>query len=117
MILGIAARSSIATPIGPFRKFGDISVTNIAIPMAVGTAMRRARNVVTTVPKTVVAAPNDSLTGFQSVDVRNRRIPNFFIEREDSCSKTTKIPTTRRMMVNDATAVRNEKEKSTAFFL
>src|SRR5271169_3025362 len=50
IILGMAANSSMATPIGPFRKFGAISVTKIAMPMAVGMAKNRASTVVTKVP-------------------------------------------------------------------
>ena len=49
-MLGMAASSSMATPMGPFRKFGAISVTKIAMPMAVGMAKSRARAVVTNVP-------------------------------------------------------------------
>ena len=87
-MLGIAARSSMATPIGPLRKFGAISVTNIAIPIAIGTAIRRDNNVVTAVPKRLVAAPKDSVTGFQSVEVMNFKKPNFSIDRDDSENRT-----------------------------
>jgi hypothetical protein len=50
MMLGIAASSSMAIPMGPLRKFGAISVMNIAMPTAVGMAKSRARAVVTKVP-------------------------------------------------------------------
>lgn len=73
---------------GPLRKFGETSVTKIAIPMAIGIAMLRARNVVTNVPNMVVAAPKDSLTGSQSVDVRNFMMPNFWMARWELVKRT-----------------------------
>ena len=116
-MLGIAARSSIAIPIGPFRKFGAISVTNTAIPIAVGIAKIRASAVVTNVPKIVVAAPKTLVTGFQAVDVRKLISPNFPIASEDSLTSTNRIPIMKIMMLKDAMAVRKEKRKSMRFFL
>jgi hypothetical protein len=116
MILGMAARSSMAMPIGPFRKLGAISVTKIAMPMAIGTAMRMDRRVVTAVPNIAVAAPKDSLTGFQSVELRNLKTPNLDMERDDSRKSTTSIPIIRRSTMNDAAPVIREKEKSKGFF-
>ena len=77
MMLGIAARSSIATPMGPFRKFGAISVRKMAMPIATGMAQRSERIVVTREPEMFVKAPNVSLTGSQSVDIRNLMTPNL----------------------------------------
>lgn len=61
MILGIAASISIATPIGVFKKWGDISVRNIAIPIDTGMAIERASIVVTSVPYKLAAAPKPPL--------------------------------------------------------
>lgn len=83
MMLGIAARSSMAPPMGPFKKLGEISVTKIAMPMAMGMAIKREREVVTTVPYMFVSAPKESRTGSQAVEVRNPN-PNFAIAMEDS---------------------------------
>lgn len=91
-------------------------MTKIAMPMAIGTAMRMASRVVTAVPNIVVAAPKDSLTGFQSVEVRNLKTPNLDMEREDSRKSTTSIPIIRRSTMNDAAPVIREKEKSKGFF-
>jgi hypothetical protein len=117
MMLGIAASNSIATPMGPFRKFGAISVTNIAIPIAVGRENRRAKEVVTKVPKIVVAAPKTPVTGFQAVDVRKLTIPNFSIESEDSLTSIINMPIIKMITVKDAIAVREEKNRSNKFFL
>ena len=50
MMLGTAARSSTATPIGRFSSGGHSSVRNTAMPNPVGTARSIAINEVTTVP-------------------------------------------------------------------
>ena len=116
MILGIAASSSMAAPIGPLRKFGAISVTNMAIPIATGTAINMDNTVVIAVPNRFVAAPNDPFTGFQSVEVINRRKPNFSIEGYDSRINTYRIPRISRRTDTDAMAVMEEKIISTGFF-
>src|ERR1700690_365914 len=50
MMLGTAASSSTATPIGLFNKGGHSSVKNSAMPNPVGTAIAMAMAEVTTVP-------------------------------------------------------------------
>ncbi len=106
-----------ATPTVPLRKFGAISVTKIAIPIATGIAKTRDNIVVNAVPKMLVAAPKDSFTGFQSVEVRNSRIPNFSIERDDSENNTMKIPATKTRTETEAIAVKLKNIISTGFFL
>ena len=64
-----------------------------------------------------MAAPKDSLTGSQSVDVRNFIIPNLSIAGEDSEISTYKMPIINRITDNDAAAVIKENIKSTGFFL
>lgn len=116
MMLGMAASSSMAMPIGPFRKFGAISVTNIAMPRAVGMAKSKARAVVTNVPYIVVAAPKTPVTGFQAVEVRKSISPNFPIASEDSLTSTMMMPMIKKMTVKDAIAVRERKISSGIFF-
>ncbi len=65
----------------------------------------------------VVAAPKIPFTGFHAVEVRNSITPNFPIASEDSLKSTTRIPMMKMMMVADATAVREEKNRSKTFFL
>src|SRR5208337_1857297 len=117
MILGIAARSSMAIPIGPFKKLGDISVTKMAMPMATGTAIARESTVVTTVPNMVVAAPKDSFTGFQSVDFKKLITPKRLMASDDSSIRTIKMPMTNMTTSDEANAVIRENAKSTGFFL
>ena len=50
MMLGIAASSSIAMPIGPRSQRGAMSVRNKAMPMLTGTAISSAMIEVTSVP-------------------------------------------------------------------
>ena len=50
MMLGTAASSSMATPIGRFSSGGQSSVRNSAIPNPAGTASSMAMTEVTTVP-------------------------------------------------------------------
>ena len=50
MMLGTAANSSTATPMGLFSSGGQSSVRNKAIPKPVGTAISMAMSEVTTVP-------------------------------------------------------------------
>ena len=50
MMLGTAASSSTATPIGRFSRGGQSSVRNSAIPNPAGTAIAMAITEVTTVP-------------------------------------------------------------------
>ncbi len=50
MMLGTAASSSTATPIGRFSNGGHSSVRNKAMPKPAGTASSMAINEVTTVP-------------------------------------------------------------------
>jgi len=83
-MLGIAARSSIATPTGALKGWGAISVRKMAIPIATGTAMAIEIIVLTTVPKMAGAPPNFSIGGFQTVEVINFQTPNVLIAREDS---------------------------------
>jgi hypothetical protein len=90
---------------------------NIAIPNAIGIAMIIDNNVVTIVPKRLVAAPNDPVTGFQSVELRNFKKPNLFIESEDSENKTQSIPVMRTTTEKDAIPVMIEKDISTGFLL
>ena len=117
MMLGIAAKSSIAIPIGPLMNFGAISVMKIAMPMATGMAMTSERMVVMMVPKMFVAAPKDSFTGSQSVEVRNFIMPNLCIDRDDSEIRTYRMPMIKKMTEKDAIAVMNENIRSTGFFL
>lgn len=60
----------------------------------------------------LVAAPKMPVTGFQAVEVKKFMIPNFPIAREDSLTRTTRIPMMKMMTVSDATAVRKEKNRS-----
>ena len=115
-MLGIAARSSIAAPMGPFKKLGAISVRKMAMPIATGMAKRSERVVVTRVPRMFVKAPNTSFTGSQLVDVRNLMIPNRLIAREDSDRRIYKIPRMKRMTVKEAMPVTKEKKKSMMSF-
>src|SRR5258706_3046281 len=64
MMLGIAARSSVAVPKGRRIQVGDSSVRNKAIPKLTGMPMRSAMNEVTRVPTMGTSAPNCSVTGF-----------------------------------------------------
>jgi hypothetical protein len=64
-----------------------------------------------------VAAPNNSLTGSQSVDLRKCMTPNFWIAKDDSETRTYTIPIITRITEKDATAVREENNKSTGFLL
>jgi hypothetical protein len=116
-MLGMAARSSMAAPTGALRNSGAISVINIAIPNAIGIAIMIDNNVVTIVPKRLVAAPKDSITGFQSVELRNFKKPNLFIESEDSENKTQSIPVMRMTTEKDAIPVIIEKNISMGFLL
>ena len=76
MMLGTAARSSMAVPSGLRSQGGDISVRNKAMPKLTGMAINRAINEVSSVPTMGVSAPNSSVTGFHALLVRNPK-PNF----------------------------------------
>jgi len=101
---------------GPFKKFGEISVRKIAMPIATGMAKRSEREVVTKVPKMFVKAPKFSFTGSQWVDVRNLITPNRWIAREDSRISTYKIPAIRKMTVKEAMPVTKENKRSAVSF-
>jgi hypothetical protein len=72
-------------------------------------AIRSARKVINTVPYKDVAAPNDSLTGSQSVEIRNPTIPNFSMAGKARENNTYRIPIIRSGTDIDATAVTVEK--------
>jgi hypothetical protein len=59
-----------------------------------------------------VAAPNSLLTGFHAVDVKNFINPNLPMASEDSLTRTSKIPTIKIMIANEATAVTEENNRS-----
>jgi hypothetical protein len=116
-MLGMAARSSMATPIGPLRKFGETSVINIAIPRATGIAIISDRRVVTTVPNRDVAAPKSSRTGSQSVEKMNLINPNFSMASEDSTNNIKKIPIIKITTETEAIAVIVKKTISRGLLL
>jgi hypothetical protein len=76
-MLGIAARRSTASLIGCFKKFGQTSVTKMAIPKAIGTPRIRAREATIIVPVKGTAPPNFSKTGSHSEDKIKLTNPNF----------------------------------------
>src|ERR1700683_4934998 len=71
MIDGMPARSSMAMPIGRRRLWGQSSVRKMATPSPIGTAMTMAMMEVVIVPEIAATAPNFSVTGFQTAEVRN----------------------------------------------
>src|SRR6516225_306103 len=70
MMLGTAASSSTATPMGRLSHTGASSVRKIAMPKLTGIASNSARNEVTSVPYIGASAPNWSVTGFHTSRVR-----------------------------------------------
>ena len=81
--LGIAASNSMMKERGVLNFTGASSERYIAIPRLNGTAMSKARNDETRVPKIKGRAPNTSFTGSQ-VDVARKFMPNVFLESADS---------------------------------
>src|SRR2546430_10885847 len=88
----MAARSSIAVPARPriVAWPGSARMTATAIPT--GTARASARSAVATVPNIAGRAPNFSVTGFQSVSIRNLR-PNCLIDGSACWSKVRTMST------------------------
>ena len=80
--LGIAASNSMMKDRGVLNFSGASSERYIAIPRLNGTAMSRARNDETRVPKIKGREPNTSFTGSQ-VDVARKLKPKVFLESSD----------------------------------
>ena len=77
-------------PRGVFKKLGEISDKNIAIPIPIGTANKRASIVVIIVPYRGAAAPNISFTGFQSSVSIKFKTQNSLIANQLSLDKIKK---------------------------
>src|SRR5574337_1128157 len=60
-----------------------------------------------------VAAPNDSFTGFHSVENRKWKTPNLPMAREDSRTSTQNTPMMMNMIDRDASPVSREKPRYT----
>jgi hypothetical protein len=75
MMLGMPASSSMAMPSGRFSHVGHSSVMNSAMPKPIGTPNNMAMIDVMIVPAIGAAAPNCSVTGFQTSRVRKLK-PN-----------------------------------------
>ena len=93
MMLGIAASSSIATPIGRFSQRGASSVITRAIPKLTGTPTTSAISDVITVPYSGARAPNCPVTGFHSLLARNLS-PKVFSAGQAPVSSVTSMPRT-----------------------
>src|ERR1039457_358691 len=92
MMLGIAASSSMAVPIGRRSHSGESSVRNTAMPKLTGMPIKSAMNEVTTVPKIGTSAPNFSVTGFHSWLARKPG-PNSWIAGQLPMTSDINIPT------------------------
>ena len=92
-MLGIAARSSIATPSGRFNQRGASSVMTSAIPKLTGTPISSAIIDVMTVPYSGAKAPNCPVTGFHSLLTRNLN-PNVFSAGHAPVISVIKMPKT-----------------------
>src|SRR5665811_2155314 len=84
MTLGIDASNSMMKDKGVLNFSGASSERYIAIPRLNGTAMSKARNDETRVPKIKGRAPNTSLTG-SHVELVKKPSPKIFLESPDSC--------------------------------
>lgn len=72
---GTAANNSTAVPKGLLNGTGQVSVKNTATPKLRGTAINKAINAVTTVPKTAIKPPNLPLMMSHSMVKKNPK-PN-----------------------------------------
>jgi hypothetical protein len=95
MMLGIAASSSIAVPIGRRNQTGASSVSTMTMPRLIGTPKRRAINEVTSVPKTGATAPNFSVTGFHEVLVKKPK-PSFAKAGQLPMARESRMPARMR---------------------
>ena len=91
MMLGIAASSSIATPIGRRSQGGESSVRNSAIPKLTGTPIASAIIDVTSVPMIGTSAPNSSVTGFQAL-LKKNPAPKRVMEGQLPTTSETMMP-------------------------
>ena len=106
MMLGIAAKSSIAVPSGRLSQGGESSVRNNAMSKLTGTPTKSAMDEVTSVPTIGTRAPNFSVTGFHSELTRNPK-PNFSI--------AGRLPyTSDTMMASRIAKTRNAKHRVSA---
>ena len=110
MMLGIAASSSMAVPIGRRSHSGDSSVRNTAMPKLTGIPINRAMKEVATVPKIGTSAPNFSVTGFHSALVRNPG-PKALIAGQLPMSSVIRIPSSNASTrkANIRVALRNAR--------
>src|ERR1700741_355733 len=90
----MAASSSVRKPMGPRRKFGQISNRKMATASASGTDMATASKDDTIVPQMKGNAPNSPETGSQMLCVKNLN-PKAWI---DSCDFAIKTQTMRITM-------------------
>src|SRR6266513_304665 len=111
MMLGIAARSSIAVPNGRRSQTGDSSVRNRAIPKLTGMPIRSAMKEVTRVPTMGTSAPNCSVTGFQWGLVTNPG-PNARSAGRLPATSETMIPASRIRTRNAKNRVASRNSRS-----
>ncbi len=97
--LGTAASNSMMKDKGVLSFSGASSERNIAIPRLNGTAMSRASNDETIVPKIKGRAPNTSVTG-SHVEVVRKPAPKTFLEREDSIKSSLNNKNARTIIPN-----------------
>ena len=89
-------------PIGRRRPCGQSSVKKMATPSPIGTAMTMAMMEVVIVPEIAATAPNFSVTGFQTAEVKNPK-PNARKAGIDPATKETMTPLRiRRTTMADA---------------
>src|SRR5450432_1289094 len=93
MMLGMAASSSMATPMGRLSQRGASSVITSAMPKLTGTPTSNAITDVTTVPYRGASAPNWLVTGFHSLLPRNLK-PKVRSAGQAPVTSTNSIPIT-----------------------
>jgi hypothetical protein len=103
MMLGIAAKSSIAAPIPPLSLGGQMEVRKIAVPMAMGVATMRAKKVEITVPVRGLKAPKVLSFKLHSVLVKNLKNPKCLMAGTDSTKRLIRIPTINKSIDTAAT--------------
>ena len=109
-MLGIAASSSMAVPMGRRSHKGESSVRNTAMPKLTGMLIKSAMNEVATVPKIGTSAPNFSVTGFHSALARNPG-PKALIAGQLPMSRVIRIPSSKASTsaANIRVALRNAR--------
>lgn len=111
MTLGIAASNSIMNDKGVLSFSGASSERNIAIPRLKGTAMIRARNDDTRVPKIKGRAPNTSATG-SHVELVKKPTPKMSLESADPIKSSLNNKNARIIMLKAKKPITASKIKS-----